>query len=132
MKSKILIYFFLFIFSAPINILSKDFKGAEYRTKLSYTYGRFEARIKSAYREGMLSSFFTYYDGGGGIGNWNEIDIEIMGRYFDNAQFNTITPNQTNHIAHKPMQTSPHQEYHTYAFEWTPNMSPGLLMVLRY
>lgn len=120
MKSKILIYFFLFIFSAPINILSKDFKGAEYRTKLSYTYGRFEARIKSAYREGMLSSFFTYYDGGGGIGNWNEIDIEIMGRYFDNAQFNTITPNQTNHVAHKPMQTSPHQEYHTYAFEWTP------------
>ena len=68
----------------------------------------------------MLSSFFTYYDGGGGIGNWNEIDIEIMGRYFDNAQFNTITPNQTNHVAHKPMQTSPHQEYHTYAFEWTP------------
>ena len=120
MKIKILIFILLFIFSAQTNILSKDFKGAEYRTKLSYTYGRFEARIKSSYREGMLSSFFTYYDGGGGIGNWNEIDIEIMGRYFDNAQFNTITPNQTNHVAHKPMQTSPHQEYHTYAFEWTP------------
>ena len=120
MKIKILIFILLFIFSAQTNILSKDFKGAEYRTKLSYTYGRFEARIKSAYREGMLSSFFTYYDGGGGIGNWNEIDIEIMGRYFDNVQFNTITPNQTNHVAHKPMQTSPHQEYHTYAFEWTP------------
>ncbi len=120
MKIKILIFILLFIFSAQTNILSKDYKGAEYRTKLSYTYGRFEARIKSSYREGMLSSFFTYYDGGGGIGNWNEIDIEIMGRYFDNAQFNTITPNQTNHVAHKPMQTSPHQEYHTYAFEWTP------------
>jgi hypothetical protein len=120
MKSKILIFFLLIFSSAQINILSKDFKGAEYRTKLSYTYGRFEVRLKSAYREGMLSSFFTYYDGGGGIGNWNEIDIEIMGRYFDNAQFNTITPNQTNHVAHKPMQTSPHQDYHTYAFEWTP------------
>ena len=120
MKIKILIFLLIIIFSAQTNILSKDFKGAEYRTKLSYTYGRFEARIKSSYREGMLSSFFTYYDGGGGIGNWNEIDIEIMGRYFDNAQFNTITPNQTNHVAHKPMQTSPHQEYHTYAFEWTP------------
>lgn len=120
MKTKILIFFLLLFSSAQINIQSKDFKGAEYRTKLSYTYGRFEARIKSAYREGMLSSFFTYYDGGGGIGNWNEIDIEIMGRYFDNVQFNTITPNQTNHVAHKPMQTSPHQDYHTYAFEWTP------------
>jgi beta-glucanase (GH16 family) len=120
MKTKFLIFILLLISSAQINILSKDFKGAEYRTKLSYTYGRFEVRLKSAYREGMLSSFFTYYDGGGGIGNWNEIDIEIMGRYYDNAQFNTITPNQTNHVAHKPMQTSPHQDYHTYAFEWTP------------
>ncbi len=120
MKTKILIFILLLVFSAQINILSRDFKGAEYRTKLSYTYGRFEVRMKSAYREGMLSSFFTYYDGGGGIGNWNEIDIEIMGRYFDNVQFNTITPNQTNHVAHKPMQTSPHQDYHIYAFEWTP------------
>ena len=120
MKTKILIFFLLIFSSAQIDMMSKDFKGAEYRTKLSYTYGRFEVRLKSAYREGMLSSFFTYYDGGGGIGNWNEIDIEIMGRYYDNAQFNTITPNQTNHVAHKPMQTSPHQDYHTYAFEWTP------------
>lgn len=69
----------------------------------------------------MLSSFFTYYDGGGGVGNWNEIDVEIMGRYFDNAQFNTITPNQTNYVSHKPMLTSPHLDYHTYAFEWTPD-----------
>lgn len=120
MKLKILIFLLVISSSFQIDIFGKEFKGAEYRTKLSYTYGRFEARIKSAYREGMLSSFFTYYDGGGGIGNWNEIDIEIMGRYFDNVQFNTITPNQTNHVAHKPMQTSPHQYYHTYAFEWTP------------
>ncbi len=120
MKIKILIFTLLLIFSVQINIQSRDFKGAEYRTKLSYTYGRFEVRMKSAYREGMLSSFFTYYDGGGGIGYWNEIDLEIMGRYFDNAQFNTITPNQTNHVGHKPMQTSPHLDYHTYAFEWTP------------
>jgi hypothetical protein len=120
MKIKILIFILLLIFSVQINIQSRDFKGAEYRTKLSYTYGRFEVRMKSAYREGMLSSFFTYYDGGGGIGNWNEIDLEIMGRYFDNAQFNTITPNQTNHVGHIPMQTSPHLDYHTYAFEWTP------------
>lgn len=120
MKTKVLLFILLLIFSAQLIIVSRDFKGAEYRTKLAYTYGRFEARIKSAYREGMLSSFFTYYDEGGGIGNWNEIDIEIMGRYFDNVQFNTITPNQTNHVAHKPMQTSPHQDYHTYAFEWTP------------
>ena len=121
MKIKTLIFILLISFSAQINTLSKDFKGAEYRTKLSYTYGRFEVRMKSAFREGMLSSFFTYYDGGGGIGNWNEIDIEIMGRYFDNVQFNTITPNQTNHVGHQPVLTSPHLDYHIYAFEWTPD-----------
>jgi|WetSurMetagenome_2_1015567.scaffolds.fasta_scaffold01808_3 hypothetical protein len=120
MKTKIQILFLLLLFSSQNNLLAKVYKGAEYRTKLSYTYGRFEVRMKASYREGMLSSFFTYYDGGGGVGNWNEIDIEIMGRYFDNVQFNTITPNQTNHVSHKPMLTSPHLDYHTYAFEWTP------------
>ena len=120
MKIKTIVFFISISFFVQINLHCKVYKGAEYRTKLAYTYGRFEVRMKAAYREGMLSSFFTYYDGGGGIGNWNEIDIEIMGRYFDNVQFNTITPNQTNHLGHKPMQTSPHLDYHTYAFEWTP------------
>lgn len=38
-------------------INAKDFKGAEFRTKQTFLYGRFEVRMKSAYREGMLSSF---------------------------------------------------------------------------
>lgn len=99
----------------------KEFKGAEYRTKQSFLYGRFEVSMKSAYREGMLSSFFTYYDGGGGISNWNEIDIEILGRYPNDIQFNTITPGQINHVSHYPMSSSPHTDYHVYAIEWTPN-----------
>lgn len=99
---------------------AKDYKGAEYRTKNSFLYGRFEVRMKSAHRDGMLSSFFTYYDGGGGINNWNEIDLEIMGRYSDDIQFNTITPGQVNHVGHYPMVNSPNTNYHVYAFEWTP------------
>lgn len=120
-KNKYLIFLLILFVSSELCLFAKDFKGAELRTKLSYTYGRFETRLKSAYREGMLSSFFTYYDGGGGISNWNEIDIEVMGRYYDNVQFNTITPGQVNHTGHKPMLNSPHLDYHTYAFEWTPN-----------
>src|SRR5690606_11530823 len=120
-KNKYLIFLLILVVSSELCLVAKDFKGAELRTTLSYTYGRFETRLKSAYREGMLSSFFTYYDGGGGISNWNEIDIEVMGRYYDNVQFNTITPGQVNHTGHKPMLNSPHLDYHTYAFEWTPN-----------
>ena len=109
----------IFIFSIQPFVAAKEFKGAEYRTKEAYTYGRFEVRMKSAHREGMLSSFFTYWTGGEGI--WNEIDIEIMGRYDDNIQFNTITPGQSgNHVGHYPTNSSPHLDYHNYAFEWTP------------
>ena len=103
---------------------ANDLKGAEYRTKEAYLYGRFEVRMKPANVEGMLSSFFTYFDGipsdPWANSKWNEVDLEIMGRYDDNIQFNTITPGQTNHVSHYPMSSSPHVVYHTYAFEWTP------------
>ncbi len=102
----------------PLLTFAKDFKGAELRTKASYTYGRFEVRLKSAAREGVLSSFFTYHDGGGG---WNEIDIEILGRYDRDVQFNAITPGQTNHVRHNPVAFNPHLDFHVYAIEWTPS-----------
>lgn len=98
-------------------LISKDYRGAEYRTKQAFLYGRFEVNMKSANREGMLSSFFTYNDAGG---DWNEIDIEILGRYLNDFQMNTITAGQTNHVGHYLMPASPHLDYHTYAFEWTP------------
>ena len=97
----------------------KPYKGAELRTRASYLYGRFEVRLKSVQREGVLCSFFTYHDGDT-QSNWNEIDIEILGRYTDDVQFNTITPGQVNHVSRRQMQSSPHMAFHTYAFEWTP------------
>lgn len=123
--SKTIIFNFAFLLSASqFFVAAKEFKGAEYRTKLAYTYGRFEVRMKAAHREGMLSSFFTYFDGTPTdpwtSSKWNEIDLEIMGRYDDNVQFNTITPGQVNHVGHFPMGASPVLDYHTYAFEWTP------------
>lgn len=100
---------------------AKDYKGAEFRTKQTYLYGRFEVSLKSAAREGMLSSFFTYHEFSTGIQDWNEIDIEILGRYENDIQFNAITPNQVNHESHYPLNFLPSADFHTYAFEWTPN-----------
>lgn len=119
MKNFILFNISFFILISFIPIFPKEFKGAELRTKATYTYGRFEVRMKSAQREGMLSSFFTYHE----ISNtseWNEIDIEILGRYNDDVQFNTITPGQTNHVRHQFVNFNPHLDFHTYAIEWTP------------
>lgn len=98
---------------------AKAYKGAEYRTKQAFTYGRFEVRMKSAHREGMLSSFFTYHEITS-TADWNEIDIEILGRYDDDIQFNPITPGQVNHVGRYKAPFNPAHDFHIYAFEWTP------------
>ncbi len=112
--------FLLIVFLISIVAEAKDYKGAEFRTKNTFRYGRFEVSMKSAHREGILSSFFTYNTNMQSSADWNEIDIEILGRYPNDVQFNTITPGQTSHTSHYPANFSPHTDYHTYAFEWTP------------
>lgn len=118
MKTRTAVILILMLFGAEAP--GKDYKGAELRTKLSYLYGRFEARFLSTAREGVLASFFTYHDGVMPA-NWNEIDIEILGRYDDEIQFNVITPGQVNHVGRRLLGFNPHREFHTYAFEWTPS-----------
>lgn len=107
------------VFLACPVLHANNYKGAEYRTKASYTYGRFETRMKSTQREGVLSSFFTYHEIVTG-NDWNEIDIEILGRYQDDIQYNTITPGQTNHVSHHNCGFNPHLDFHVYGIEWTP------------
>jgi len=106
-------------------LYSKNYKGAEYRTKESFQYGRFEASFKACGKEGTLSTMFTYFDGTPSDpwanNKWNEIDIEILGRYNNDVQFNTITSGATNHVRHHPVNFNPALDYHTYAFEWTPD-----------
>ncbi len=110
----------ILILCGAVFLSAKIYKGAEYRTKAAYTYGRFEVRLKSSYREGMLTSFFTYNDNYPTT-PWNEIDIEILGRYSDDIQFNPITPGQINHVSHYQTPFNPASDFHVYGFEWTPN-----------
>ncbi|MEW6652899.1 MAG: family 16 glycosylhydrolase [Bacteroidota bacterium] len=125
MKTYILILFLTFCLFHFHNILAKNYKGAEYRTKESFLYGRFEASFKACGKEGTLSTMFTYFDGTTtdpwAAHKWNEIDIEILGRYSNDVQFNTITSGATNHVRHQPVNFDPALDYHTYAFEWTPD-----------
>lgn len=100
-------------------VAQKPYRGAEYRTIGTMTYGRFEVRMRSAGVSGMLSSFFTYYDP---ASPWNEIDIEVMGRYTNEVQYNTIVPTQAdNHVQRQIVQFNPHAGFHTYAIEWAPS-----------
>jgi len=111
-----LVFMSLFINSAS----GKSYKGAEYRTKDAFTYGRFETRMKPAGKEGMLASFFTYHEITT-TSDWNEIDIEILGRYTNDVQFNPITKGQVNHVHHSLTAFNPALDYHDYGFEWTPD-----------
>ncbi|MEW6194893.1 MAG: family 16 glycosylhydrolase [Bacteroidota bacterium] len=124
MKKSLLLFLFCLLITSSVHS-EKKYKGAEYRTKESFLYGRFEASIKSAGKEGMTTTMFTYFDGLPGddwtSSKWNEIDIEIMGRYNNDVQFNTITHGQTNHVRHQYVNFDPALDYHIYAFEWTPD-----------
>lgn len=115
---KIRLVILILLLSAIIPLAGKPYKGGELRTAQAYTYGKFEVRMKSAHASGMLASFFTYHDV---WGYWNEIDIEIMGRYTNEVQFNVISPGQVNHVYRKNTSFSPHADFHVYAFEWTPS-----------
>src|SRR6478736_10113831 len=46
-----------------------------YRTQASF-YGRFEARLRFAPGEGVVSSFFLWKDGSSSTTSWNELDYE--------------------------------------------------------
>ena len=115
-------YIFIVFFAINL-IVGQQYFGGELRTKDSFLYGRFEARLKSAQGDGLVSSFFTYQDeliNGGHI--WNEIDIEVLGRWSNIVNMNTITPGQSSHLRESLIKDlNAHSDFNDYAFEWTPN-----------
>lgn len=118
MKKIVLIFLLTVITATPAR--SKSLKGGELRTRDTFTYGRFEARYKPPAGAGQLASFFTYHEIDG-INEWNEIDFEIHGRYTNDVQVTTITPGQVWRNSHQWVDFNTHEDFHDYAFEWTPD-----------
>jgi hypothetical protein len=101
------------------NGIAKDYKGAEYRTKEAYLYGRFEASYKPPQGNGFLASFFTYHEITT-TKEWNEIDFEILGRNDQDVQVTSIGPGQKVRNSHQWVPFNTYADFHRYAFEWTP------------
>ena len=105
-------------------LFSKPYKGGELRTEDSFQYGRFEVRMKSAPGNGVVSSFFTYRDfweeGLTSSSNWNEIDFEWLGNHDTKVQTNLIIQNAWDLPELVDLDVNPHDDFHTYAIEWTP------------
>ncbi len=122
MGKKFFFLFLSFLFTFSFTVLAKKYKGAEIVSVQTFKYGRFDVRYKPANREAVVSSFFTFHHwSSGGVSNWNEIDIEFVGRYKNNIQFNSITPGQTFHIRSQYVEFDPYIDFHEYGFEWTPD-----------
>jgi len=98
----------------------KPYLGAEIRTIETFTYGKFEVRMKPSEASGMIYSFFTFYDEADFATKWNEIDVEILGRYSNEVQFNAIVGNHQMFEKRYVLPFNPHEDFHTYAFLWTP------------
>jgi endo-1,3-1,4-beta-glycanase ExoK len=95
-------------------------QGAELYSTRPYFYGRFEARIRFAPGEGVVSSYFLWKDGSDTAASWNELDYEKVNgpcKLTTNIWSGKGTQSsQTNTTAFDVCA-----DYHTYSFEWTPD-----------
>ena len=58
---------------------SANYLSGEIKTTQAFQYGKFVTRMKSENKNGTVASFFTYWDGPNWtVGQWNEIDVEIV------------------------------------------------------
>jgi endo-1,3-1,4-beta-glycanase ExoK len=87
----------------------------------AYVYGRFEARIRYAAGDGVVSSFFLWKEGSDAANAfWNELDFEKIAADC-HMQTNAIYGNpSTQHSQVNAMPGDICNGYHDYRFEWTP------------
>lgn len=94
---------------------------AELYQNQTYTYGRFEARVRFAAGDGVISSFFLWKPGSELAGTfWNELDFEKLGadcRLQTNPLYGLPV---VDHSQIAAVEGDLCGEYHTYTFEWTP------------
>ena len=101
---------------------------AELYQNASYTYGRFEARMRLAAGDGVISSFFLWKPGSETAGTfWNELDFEKLGadcRMQTNPLYGLPVADH-GQIASVSLDLC--GAYHTYTFEWTPTYIAWLI-----
>ena len=88
--------------------------GAEYRSHASYSYGFYSVSMKAAKCSGVISSFFTYTR----YSQWDEIDIEFLGKDTTKVQFNYYTNGVGGHEYLYNLGFDASEGFHEYAFDW--------------
>ena len=103
--------------AAPAGAVSS----AELYQNQVYGYGRFEARMRFAPGDGVISSFFLWKPGSEVAGTfWNELDFEKLGADC-HLQTNALYGAPAEHSRNEVVAGDLCGQYHTYTFEWTPS-----------
>ncbi len=105
----------------------KPFRGVEMRSRETLTYGKVEASARFAAGSAVVSSLVLIYTPWP-PDDWNELDIEFLGKNTDRVQFNhmiNVPPADpaTGHRQFPELVTlgfDPSADFHTYAIEWVP------------
>jgi len=118
---------------------SKPYLGAEVRSTDAITYGRVSARAKLAKGSAVISSIVTIYTPWP-ADNWNELDIESLGKNTNEIQFNAmvytgpeLTPPVTDSVTPTQYPTLQQlgfdsgSDFHVYTIEWTPETATFLI-----
>ena len=111
---------------------AKPYLGVELRSTKTLTYGKVSARMRFAAGSGVVSGLVLFYTPYPNC-DWNEIDIEHLGKSQNTSQFNaqvfsgTPQPDCTASVA--PTQDpavialgfDAEADFHLYDIEWTPS-----------
>lgn len=94
-----------------------EYSGAEYRTKNAYGYGLYTVKMKPVKNDGVVSSFFTYTRNSD-KSNWDEIDIEFLGKDTSSVQFNFYSDGIGDHEYVFDLGFDASADFHEYGFLW--------------
>ncbi len=110
---------------------AKPYRGVEMRSIKTLTYGKISARLRFAKGPGVVTGLVAIYTPWP-AGDWNEIDIEHLGKSPSAVQLNCMTYAGTP-IANPTTSVTPTQDpqvttlgfdaeadFHQYDIEWTP------------
>jgi hypothetical protein len=109
----------------------KPYLGVEMRSTKTLTFGKVSARMRFAKGSGVVSGLVLFHTPFPNC-DWNEIDIEHLGKSSNSSQLNamvytgtpdpscttSVTPTQDPQVADLGFNTE--TDFHSYDIEWTP------------
>lgn len=87
-------------------------------TKKFYTYGRYEARLRTAAGSGLNTAFFTFTGTPYGVDAHDEIDFEFLGKNSRTVELTLWSGHEKYPGGVIDLGFDASKEFHNYAFEW--------------